>query len=613
MSGIQDWIYHWGEGAGTRSLKFILLLLTVAALAAVYDLRAYKNFSQPAAMEQAQLARNLAAGEGYVTKVIHPLALHLMQQEAKAKADEARRNLPAKESDWSPEQRAVVEKLLAPARLANTMPDVAYPPVYPVLLAGFMHLVPFHPLINTQERFDRYQPELLIALLNQFIFFLVAWMVYCLARRLFDASVAWLSAAVLIGTEMFWRVSVSGLSTILVIFWVLALVWCLVWLEQATEEFAGLPKALGLAALAGVVLGLGSLTRYAFAWMVVPVVIFMLSHLGGRRAVLTLAMLVTAAALVAPWLWRNQELTGTLFGTAGHVVYEGTANFPSTTLPRSLDPSFTHVDSLDLPVKLITGLREILTGDLPRLGGSWVSAFFLVGLLVPFRRSALTRLRLFVLVGLAIFVGVQALSASPRNAGARDSSPENVLIWFAPLVLIFGVGLFFTVLDQARASVWEARPLFIGGFLVMVTAPLVVGLLPPRTSPGAYPPYWPPNIQTVSGWMQPDELIMSDIPWAVAWYGNRTSVWLPLDSGDSFAAIHQQKPVRALYLTPQTLDNRFLTQWVQGENQGWGAFISQCLLRREVPTGFPLQHAYADYFPEQLFLSDQQRWNRAVP
>ena len=47
-----------------------------------------------------------------------------------------------------------------------------------------------------------------------------------------------------------------------------------------------------------------------------------------------------------------------------------------------------------------------------------------------------------------------------------------------------------------------------------------------------YPPYFPPEIQQIAGWMKPDELMMSDVPWAVAWYGDRQCVWLSLDCAD---------------------------------------------------------------------------------
>jgi hypothetical protein len=39
-----------------------------------------------------------------------------------------------------------------------------------------------------------------------------------------------------------------------------------------------------------------------------------------------------------------------------------------------------------------------------------------------------------------------------------------------------------------------------------------------------------------------------------------------------------------------------------------GDIILDLLLKREVPTGFPLQKSPVGFFPEQLFLSDKERW-----
>ncbi len=124
------------------------------------------------------------------------------------------------------------------------------------------------------------------------------------------------------------------------------------------------------------------------------------------------------------------------------------------------------------------------------------------------------------------------------------------------------------------------RYVVIGIFSVVACLPMVFVFLPPRTNPVAYPPYYPPAIQTVAGWLKEKELAMSDIPWAVAWYGQRQCVWLtlkctpdakdPSTHEDFFAINDYQKPINALYLTPQTMDARFLTQWIRGRRTKLG-------------------------------------------
>jgi hypothetical protein len=105
---------------------------------------------------------------------------------------------------------------------------------------------------------------------------------------------------------------------------------------------------------------------------------------------------------------------------------------------------------------------------------------------------------------------------------------------------------------------------------------------------------------------------MSDVPWAVAWYGNRQCVWLSLNAQDQFYAINAIKPVCALYLTPQTMDGKFVSQWMEGDERGWGRFVYAILKDERIgDENFPLTHAPSGFFPEQLFLSDRDRWSAA--
>ena len=60
MIRLQEWIYKFEVGEGTRVIRLLLAVLALLALAAIYDLREFKNFSTAEAMDSAQLARNIA-------------------------------------------------------------------------------------------------------------------------------------------------------------------------------------------------------------------------------------------------------------------------------------------------------------------------------------------------------------------------------------------------------------------------------------------------------------------------------------------------------------------------------------------------------------------------
>jgi hypothetical protein len=143
-------------------------------------------------------------------------------------------------------------------------------------------------------------------------------------------------------------------------------------------------------------------------------------------------------------------------------------------------------------------------------------------------------------------------------------------------------------------------------------------LLPPRSSPLNWPPYWPPRIQENSRWLHAGELMMSDMPWAVAWYGDRKCVWVTLDAPSDnwrnatadFYAIHDlQKPIVALYLTTLTTDAQFSSQMMRSPNWVWGRFILESQVNKSVPTGFPLKWTTPGYLDDgQMLLLDRPRW-----
>ena len=109
---------------------------------------------------------------------------------------------------------------------------------------------------------------------------------------------------------------------------------------------------------------------------------------------------------------------------------------------------------------------------------------------------------------------------------------------------------------------------------------------------------------------------MSDMPWATAWYGNRQSIWLTLRSpfnktNDFFLVNDYLKPVKALFLTPLSMDERFVSEMLKGD-ESWGNFIVGSLSTLTVPAGFPLGSAHKDYWPHHYLLMDRERWKNPL-
>lgn len=589
MPFLQDIIHKFEEGGGMRYVRWSLGVLAMVLLVAGYNLRAFHNMSNQEAMDAAQVGRHIAEGKGFTTSFIRPFSIFLVK----------RFNL----------SKGIHED---PAQLKTDHPDLANPPVYPLLLAGLMKVTGMKHEVILNKRFWsaggaflRYKPDFLIAVMNQVFFLVAVYLAFLLARRLFDPAVAWVSTVILLCTEVFWKFTVSGLSTSLLMLLVIALAWLLVLLEQESREpKRGTGYGLLLAGGIGAVLAAGALTRYSLGWLIVPGVLFIALFGGRQRVTGALLALAVFAAMVLPWLVRNYAVSGTPLGLAGYTLMENSQIFPGYKLQRSLEPNYSAFVgwfSMFMWHKLFLNLKPLLQDELPRLGGNWIAAFFLVGLLISFRGEAARRLRYFLLGALVLLIFVQAMSRTMISETTPDINGENLLILLLPLITIYGVSLFFLLLDQLELQLMELRYLVIGVFALIACLPMFFVYLPPKPFPVVFPPYDPGAIQTVAGWMKPNELIMSDIPWAVAWYGGRQSVWLtlrvardPEDPGaseDFFALNDYIKPVKALYLTPVTIDRKFISEYFSSYEESWGRFLLQTLVEKRVPQTFPLGYA----------------------
>ncbi|HKQ36585.1 MAG TPA: hypothetical protein VJ063_00825, partial [Verrucomicrobiae bacterium] len=609
-------------------------VILVVSLAIFYDFALYRNLSTIEGMDAAQLARNIAEGKGYTTGFVRPFSIYLLQKHHG-------------ETNKLPELH----------------PDLANAPVYPALLAAALKWRPQKYEITTGiEKFKIYAPDLFITAVNQALFLIVVALVFLIAWRLFDPSVAWVAAGIVLGTEMLWRFSNSGLPTMLLIVFFLGLWWALTRIDFLGRDPVDThdKQILLLSALIGVCLGLGMLTRYSFGWVIIPTVAFLSSTAARNRVTAAVVAALLAGGIVTPWLMRNYELSGTLFGTAGYALFHQGFSFQGFELERSLHPDFSLVRSAEFAGKLLRNGRDLLA-TIPNLGGSWMSALFIAGLLLPFRNAVLGRMRWFAVSCLGALLFAQALGETELSKESPGINSENLLIIVFPAAVIYGTSLLFNLLEQFAAP--ATRFIIIGIFFLLATAPLIMAFFVPHPSPVVYPPYAPPWIQSKADYIEGNRWVVSDIPWAVAWYGNRTGVWLPLKPGnptnvhESFYEVRNLHSTAALYLTAKTLktiDTQAVLQWrhaeaddkdwetfrgiivdlgeqlsranapdetlsrlkqayqvtqkhwARGGGDTWESLVLGVVINQEVPAGFPLQKAPEPLWHE-IFLTDSER------
>src|SRR6185436_10232661 len=120
---LQDVIHKLTLGSGARVISGALVFFTMVGLAVWYDAAAFKNLSTIEGMDAAQVGRNIAGGKGFTTEFIRPFSMYLVRKH--------RGEAALKEENH---------------------PDLANAPLYPLLLAGVLKLMPFPHLIPADMR-----------------------------------------------------------------------------------------------------------------------------------------------------------------------------------------------------------------------------------------------------------------------------------------------------------------------------------------------------------------------------------------------------------------------------------------------------------------------------
>ncbi len=257
-------------------------------------------------------------------------------------------------------------------------------------------------------------------------------------------------------------------------------------------------------------------------------------------------------------------------------------------------------------------------------------------LLHPFKRKDVRGFaRGLSLVWLVAFVGMAAVGL-PH--GEEDANQMHVL--FIPAMSMFGLAFLMVLWARmgvrlphggwwsdhgapALATALSATPLLTALFLE-VSAGL--------TSKGQFahwPPYMPGQIASIAPLAEDHELVMSDVPWAVAWYADRPGVWIPQDKSQ-FSEMRRKVEERhggiaGFLLTPESLRVARPADVFGGEYKDWTSEIF-----RGVAFGFGVDimaHSdfpYREFLPlarrpsgshivvEMVFLSDKKRWETSL-
>ena len=586
-SSVQSAVFNIELGRGKRVLQWVMVVLVAIGLSLVYTAQQFRGLNRREAMDMAQLARNISRGKGFTTYVIRPLSLWQL----KTYRDDH-------------DQRFMEH------------PDLVNPPLYPLVLAGMFKLLPASVFDFKPTKDQIYTPERWVMVpFNQICLLLSLLLVYSWAKQLFDNRVAVTAGLLLLFSDTLWAYSISGLPTSLLMLLFLLAMYCLFRADRRLnppavaegEQPAARPPldstSMMLILASAALMGLCFLTRYMFALLLLPMIVYVARVVSGRRAGMwAIIYTLVFVAVITPWLVRNYRVSKSVLGVAKYEYVGGEA------MQAEYHPELSGFSLRSATSRMLVGTRKHLIGSLKNTGSDFFIFFFAVGVLYSFRRPDTARLRRVILGGLVCAIIGMGFLATSGEMPESEVNGWNLLVLFLPLVAVYGTAFFYLLLDRIPFRVRLTRAAAIGVFAALNVAPMVYTLLPPRLGPFPYPPYCAPYARLIAEWYKPDEVGMSDMPWEVAWYGDKRTVWLP-PTIDEFYEIHDfvaPHNTQFIFLTPYMLDRPYQSGMMRGEYKGWAT-----VMRGQLPRTFPLQSA--TLLPpqtDQIIFSDTVRWKK---
>ncbi|MFV0337092.1 MAG: ArnT family glycosyltransferase [Chthoniobacterales bacterium] len=569
MFDIQKILHSIEQGKFSSLFRVGSLGAVVIILAVYYSVFEFNGFRDADAMDQAQIARSVAQGHGFTTQYIRPLAVQQLLKKGKP---------------------------VSPFRI----PDMSSQPLYPYLLAPFMKLASYLPeeymkipvgaMVSGTDR--------IIAALGVLLFLLSCIIFYFVAKKIFDHRVALIGSFVVLVTDLCWRFSISGLSQMFLLFLFALASWFTVGALEGHAKNKSYVKKLFLAAFC---FGLMILTHGVTAWIFVGWIVF-LGILMRQQMPIVMLIGIFVLLMQLPWMARNFMAFGNPFGLNIYLPFWSTG-----------DPAEGFLRLLDINLRGRYGAVRSMFGQnvlsefanlFKYFGLSVVCLFFFASLLHRFRSDVSGRFRWGIFaMWVAAFLGMAFFGIEDKAI-----STNQLHVLFIPLMAFYGSA--FLIVLWSRLDIRGAffRGVFLTGVVAVAAIPMLANLFIGGKPSVAWPPYVPPFIEVFSKWYNPDEILCSDMPWAVAWYAERTCVLLPEDPNtlvryNDYRLLGNN--IVGLYLTPITGNQPLVSEIYTGAYKKWARLIT----RPPETKGFFLPvYTQLPIRGDCILFADRERW-----
>lgn len=520
-------------------IKWVLLILLALFLVFFYLFIDFRGLSHQKGMEQAQIAREIARGHQFTTKVVKPLALYQINEHRK-KEDERDKGAP----------------LIG-------LRDTYHSPLNPLLNSIAMRLLKTEPNESGDDGL-RYVPEgtsiflldYMIAGLSMLMLMAAVGLSYQLASHIFDRKIGAITALLMLLCQLLWQFAQSGLPQPLMLF---LFSFALYFLYRATESIQLGRSPYMWAVLSSLFFGLLALSHWIAVWIFIGALFYAAFFLRPRGMV-AVAMLGVFLFIVIWWpLLVNLPATGNPLGSGFYQFYAGLSGGSEAMVFRNFNPDQIQISpDGGMLRKIASGTVFQLAGIFTLMGGVLAAPMFFLSLLHPFKRAEIAQFRWGVLlmwvwasVGMSIF----GLAEESRD-------PNQLHVLFIPVMSAYGLAflaVLWSRLSLPSGAAWVRNAHFIiitivSGAPLLLNMPWQISGAIANTRKFNYPPYIPPFYPPLNKIVAENQVVATDAPWAVAWYADRTALWLPRTRAQLDSIYKNSKeqgyPVTGIMITP---------------------------------------------------------------
>lgn len=482
----------------------LLLAVTLALLCFSQLFFTFRGLDKPEAMDQAQIARQMARGQGMTTKCLAPFDIRVRSQAAEEGLD------------------------------FNNYRSSAYAPLHPMMLATAIRMTGYHHFNNKRMIPDQemvYDGDRVVATVSTVFFALALLLSYVLLRKLFDEILASTVVLLMGFSQLLLQFAVSGLAQPMLMCLFIGVVAC-VGAAIHADIYSKSKQVLLYNVLAYIFAVLMCHTCTISAWCMLGLIIFsgLYFRPKGMYAIIGVSMGIILALIPTTIMLQP---AGGISAAFQQAFYGGFGVGDMERMMRSTDEFGLSVDSTNFFLRLLGATFSQSSTMYEHMGSIIVTPFFLLSLFNRYRNPVTNGLKWLIFSCWLCACAGMALFGETSLMGIAQIS-----IIFTPFFAAYGLSLVFIFL--ARLQIGEnfttIRGLAIAGiflvssglFLFEFPHQLQLGILTSARGIPQFPPYYPNKLNgQLHDITNPQDIIVTDQPWAVAWYADRKALWLP--------------------------------------------------------------------------------------